>query len=284
MNKEESCLQLIDNGGSTLIYLKDSNVLKAPLLLGTNGMSEDDHDNQEYINQGNRTALQRESEVYERLGTHVSIAQYLGCSEEGILLKYYSRGNLQRYIKDQPEISTGNKARWILSLVEAYAHIHQRRVLVYDAALRNILISDDFTLKLIDFAQSTCIDMSADINTVADEDGMTAKCNIFDLGTLVYSIAVWEEFKCDLFETHFILPPIKSLPDTRTVFCGDIIRHCWSGGFENMEAVEREARPLLEDIMRADGQAKPPASIIETVCKGFSHLAAYFNYTVRYRT
>ena len=281
-----------DNGLTGFILHEGPHALKIPRVVTTHNMSESERDDEEYINEGNRELLRREGVVYQKLGSHGSIAEFLGISENGLLLKYYPRGNLKHYISKNPDISEKNKSTWILNLVEAYVHLHRCKILLYDAALRNLLISDDFTLKMIDFAQCTCFETEVDINTVIDEDGMSAKCNIFDLGVLIYSIVIWEEFKYDLFETKFkndpldirwVLPPLSELPNVEHVFCGELIGGCWSGRFKSMEEVEREARPLLEEALRAEKKAKLPMTIVETLRSAILQLLTYMNRTVRYR-
>ncbi|KAL9098785.1 MAG: hypothetical protein Q9163_005616 [Psora crenata] len=274
----------IGNGLFAIILREGENALKIPRQLSTRWMTDDNQrDEEEYINEGNRDALKREAEAYRRLGNHESIAQCLRISEEGILLKYYPRGDLKHYMKDHPDISRADKACWILSLVEGYAHLHRSNVLMYDAAPRNLLISDDFTLKMIDFGQCSCLDMDIDINTTADDDGMTARCNIFDLGSLIYSIAVWEEFDCDLMTKKWVLPSLSDLPTTEGLFCGNLIRKCWSGQFDSMEEVLREAQPLREDMLQSDGKAKAPATITDSLWSGIWHLLSYLNSAVRYK-
>ena len=281
--EDEVPLQFIGNGSFAFVYQVGPYALKVPHIIDTQDMPEGQRDNDEYVNQHNRDSIKREAVVYQRLGTHGSIAEFLSISDKDhLILKYYPLGNLERYMNSNPDNSKEDKATLILNLVAAYVHLHRYKFLLYDAALRNILISDDFKLKMIDFAQCTCFDTDLDINTVIDEQGMSAKCNIFDLGVLIYSIVTWKEFKFDLFDTNWIIPPLNDLPSLEHVFCGELIRGCWSGRFNSMEEVEQEARPQLEDVLRSKEKTTSSATFFQTLHLAISQFISYLNQSIGY--
>lgn len=90
------------------------------------------------------------------------------------------------------------KWHWILQATEIIARCHKKGILVFDVALRNFLLADDYSLRLIDFANSAPLPESMDI-TRADIDGCTAKLDLLHLSNIVYSIMTLQKFsvRCD---------------------------------------------------------------------------------------
>ena len=115
----------------------------------------------------------------------------------------YERGDLERYIKDEVEVGWSQKAGWILSIIKTILHFHNAKVLVDDMALRNILIADDLTLKVIDFGQCAPFPMDTDMTAVSD-NGLTAQADLFHLGCIIYSIVTRKRYECDLFMRGWI--------------------------------------------------------------------------------
>ena len=146
----------------------------------------------------NRDMLEFEKEVYMRLGRCDGIAERVKISKNGILLVLYKRGDLKSYIEHEAEIDRSQTAGWILSLPKMVPIFHKSKVLVDDMALRNILIADDLSLKMIDFGQCQPFPLDVDINAVSD-NGLTARADIFHLDYAIYSIVTWRRYECDLF-------------------------------------------------------------------------------------
>jgi hypothetical protein len=72
------------------------------------------------------------------------------------------------------------------------AACHDKKVLWFDIALRNILLADDWTIRAIDFANSTAEPLDADPNATSS-DGYTAKVEVLHLVNVIYSISRWNE-------------------------------------------------------------------------------------------
>jgi serine/threonine protein kinase len=130
--------------------------------------------NTEYINEINKEALKNERNIYERLGSHKGIIPCFKASDHGIELEFADQGDLESYIETAPEPPESLKTRWILSITEALTHVHSRRVFVDEIALRNILVCDG-QVKLADFGQSILLPLTADVDTICEND-LTAKC------------------------------------------------------------------------------------------------------------
>jgi serine/threonine protein kinase len=122
---------------------------------------------------------------------------------------------------------------WILQATNIIARCHQKRILVFDIALRNFLLADDLSLRLIDFANSAPLPESMGI-TLADDDGCTARLDLLHLSSIIYSIMTWQKFsvRCDS-ETEW--PKLDQMPDLEGLQCGQVIRNCWTRTYSTIQ-------------------------------------------------
>ncbi|KAL9594717.1 MAG: hypothetical protein Q9219_006881 [cf. Caloplaca sp. 3 TL-2023] len=220
-------------------------------------MAEEHREDGEYVNEVNRVTLEAEKAVYSRIGRCDGIAECINTSKDGILLALYERGDLESFIEKEPEVNRPLKARWILSIIKTLLHFHNAKVLVDDIALRNLLLADDLSLKMIDFGQCALLPVEIDINTASD-NGLTAQADIFHLGNVIYSIVTWKRYEHDLFMHGWTLPLLGDLPEVDGLFCGDIIRNCWSAKYTGMEQLYRDVRENLEHVFR---ESDPPKMV-----------------------
>lgn len=98
--------------------------------------------------------LEHEKRIYERLGGAPGIARYVGQSRNGMQLEYYPNGALSDYMASHKAPCLPWRWELILQATGAIAQCHERSVLVFDIALRNFVLADDLSLRLIDFGQS----------------------------------------------------------------------------------------------------------------------------------
>lgn len=68
------------------------------------------------------------------------------------------------------------------------AACHERKVLCFDIALRNILLADDMTIRAIAFANSTVVPLDADVQATAS-DGYSARVEVLPIANVLYSIS-----------------------------------------------------------------------------------------------
>ncbi|GAB1735544.1 hypothetical protein NU219Hw_g4122t1 [Hortaea werneckii] len=176
---------LIGSGSDGFIIRKGHHVLKIPKLYGylqPDGTIEADSDNDF---QSGR--LEIEKQVYERLHGAPGVAECIECTSNGILLMNYLNGTLSGFIARNSRPSMSRRWTWILQATEAIAGCHERGILVFDIALRNFLLPDDFSLRLIDFSNSSLIPKGENI-ALAEADGSTAKLDLLHLANVIYSI------------------------------------------------------------------------------------------------
>ena len=184
----------LGTGTNSIVLRRGPHALKIPKVRDSTTTSEEYREDEEYVNQGNREIFESEKAVYLRVGRFDGIAEYINISKDGILFTLYERGDLESYNKREVEVDGSRKAGWILSIIKTTLHFHNAKVLVDDMALRNILIADDLSLKMIDFGQCPLFPLDADINAVSD-NGLTAQADIFHLGCLIYSIVAWRRYE-----------------------------------------------------------------------------------------
>ncbi|KAI7154909.1 hypothetical protein KC349_g7352 [Hortaea werneckii] len=227
---------LLGNGSDGFIIRNGSHVLKILKLYGyvqPDGTIEADSDNDFQAGR-----LEIEKQVYERLHGVPGIAECVECTSNGILLKNYSNGTLSEHIARNPRPSMSWRWKWILQATKAIAGCHEKGVLVFDIALRNFLLADDFSLRLIDFSNSSLIPTAVDIEMV-EVDGSTAKLDLLHLANVIYSIWVWRDFKVDCaMESEW--PDLNRLPELQGFDGGFVVRKCWEMKYEAIEQMRRE--------------------------------------------
>jgi hypothetical protein len=216
--------KLLGDGADGFIILEGKHVLKIPRLLGrlgSDGKIDAHVDNELHFEH-----LEVEKEVYRGLHDVPGIAKGIECTSNGILLEHYSKGCSSDYIFSHDPPSMSWRWYWILKATDVIARCHEKGVLVYDIALRNFLLADDFSLRLIDFANSAPLPESMDIAR-ADIDGCTARLDLLHLSCIIYSIMTWQKFyvRCDS-ETEW--PNLDQMPDVDGLQCGQAIRNCWT--------------------------------------------------------
>ncbi len=239
----------LGTGTNSIVLLDGSHAIKIPKVRDLTSMPEEHRENQEYVNDVNRGMLESEKAVYLRVGRCDGIAECINISEDGIRLALYKRGDLEAYIESEAAVDRSRKAGWILSIIKTILHFHSSKVLVDDMALRNILVADDLSLKMIDFGQCPLLPLDADLNAASD-NGLTAQADIFHLGCVIYSIVAWQRYECNLFMRGWVRPLLRDLPNVDRLFCGDVIRKCWSAEYSSMEQLYCDAHESLEHVMR----------------------------------
>jgi serine/threonine protein kinase len=223
----------------------DNQVLKIPRLFGCsqgNGVIEADGDNHLHLEH-----LDLEKDIYERLRGVPGIANCIESNSDGILLEYYRNGSLGDCSSSQPPPAMAQRWNWALQAVECVARCHERRVLVFDIALRNFLLTDEFDLRMIDFANSSLLPVDEDVSK-ADVDGLTVKVDILHLANVVYSILAWREFSCRC-EEEAEWPSLDRMPDVSGMDCGEVIRDCWLMRYVSVQELAFELRKCAAKVV-----------------------------------
>ena len=231
-------------GQSGIVVRRGEHALKIAKIRDTLSLPRDKREDEDYMSHVAQEILQNEKRVYERVGNYSGIAECVELLPDGILLVFYSGGDLYRYISRNEELDWWRKRDWILSLIDTVAHLHDSRVLIDDLALRNLLVADDFSLKMIDFGQCAILSLDSDPST-ASVNGLTAKIDIFHLGCLIYSVAVWQTYENDFFDLDSQFPSLDDLPPVSYLPCADLLCKCWTGAYSNIHELRTDAHQTL---------------------------------------
>jgi serine/threonine protein kinase len=187
-----------------------------------------------------------ERNIYERLGNHKGIINYLGIADiktGAIRLAYAKQGDLSTYIRNHDMPCQSFRDGWIQLLVETFYHIYCCKVLHQDIKLNNILVDND-CLKVIDFANGALFPPDTDMETACADDPLS-RVDLLCLGCVIYSIASWQVFTYDYFEKDR-WPILEELPPTSHIPCGDIIEKCWNDKYSTIASLYEDVVAWLE--------------------------------------
>lgn len=218
-----------------IIRTGPTTVMKIPKLTETlhpDDSVEADEDNDWTVQ---KTAI--EEKFYQRLEGIPGIARCLGVSVNGIALEYYGNGDLEDYIRNHPPAPWSRRLDWITQIIETLSQIHARKVLVFDIALRNLLLADDMSVRLIDFANGSLL--PEDQEYLVDELETTDKVDMLHAANVIYSIVQWEKFQLDCV-TEAEWPSLQSLPPVHAIQLGDVISKMWKKQYTSILDVRRD--------------------------------------------
>ncbi|THY85539.1 hypothetical protein D6C92_08843 [Aureobasidium pullulans] len=182
-------------------------------------------------------SLEAEKAVYQRLEGVQGLANCLRVSSNGIELDHYQNGSLEDYMRVNDPPVWEQRLHWIMQLVDFVAACHEKRVLWFDIALRNLLLADDWTIRAIDFANSTALPLETDLAT-ADWDGYTEKLEVLHVTNVIYSISQWEKFQVNCVYAHE-WPLADSFPSTQHLDLGPIITKAWNHHYQTIAELRR---------------------------------------------
>jgi len=226
--------EIIAGGHSSVLILHSSDtVLKVPhktLVKGRDGSWMPDTVQDEL----NEAAYLNEFVAYIRLIGCRGIAEFRGSIADSLALKYYPAGSLEnRLVSSECSMPPlGLRLRWMSDAVHSINSCHEARILLYDIALRNFVITEDLTLLAIDFEQASIFPEDTNLETAEDHLGVTVRVDMFHLGCVLFSLATWK--KCHIecrSEEHW--PLLESLPCVTGIPWGYLIWSCWVKRFRN---------------------------------------------------
>ncbi|KAK3634891.1 hypothetical protein LTR56_015016 [Elasticomyces elasticus] len=195
---------LIANGlDGYIVRTEDEKVVrKIPKISGRvlgDGQKEYTHPDEDH-----REDIEYEKRVYERLAGLEGVTEVVGIDQNGISMVYYPDRDLENKIlgrglgRSTPPPSLDVRRRLAVMVTTAVAGCHDRVVLWFDVALRNVLLDGD-SVRLCDFANSMMVEPDVDI-AESDEAGYTLRVELLHLTNLVYSIMTWTKSTNESYE------------------------------------------------------------------------------------
>ncbi|KIW36770.1 uncharacterized protein PV06_11059 [Exophiala oligosperma] len=195
------------------------------------------------------SSLERERAVYRRLGNYPGIVHCynLSSTDHSIQMDLMKKGDLRHYLA-QLEIRPEKKIQlsWLANMAQTLGYIHDRRVIVADIRLDNLLLDDQLAIRFSDFGESTLMPLDWDLDG-DDDDGYSILTDLGQFGAVMFEIVTGQGCKFDLMQNWkdvgdpLTWPRRDTLPSTSDVWLGHIIEKCWTQGF-------RSAKDLAEEL------------------------------------
>lgn len=200
----------------------------------------------------NDAEIRAEREVYDRLGHHPNIAEFLGALDDSSIV--LERGQvLRNRLSEQTgalSIPLRTKYRWIKQAATGLQYLHDYNVIQADVGCRNMIIAHG-NLKLIDF-EGCSIDGEGPTSSYEwfsykpSTPRATVQTDIFALGCAMYEIVTGRPPHHGLKGMKNARERVERLyesnqfPDVASLPMGALMLDCWHGKFESMrEVVER---------------------------------------------
>lgn len=191
-------------------------------------------------------SIEDEKAIYRRLGDHPGIVRCYNPSSthHSIQMALMKNGDLQHYLA---ETRPGKKTQlsWLTEMAHTMAHIHNRRVIIADIRLDNLLLDDDLAVKFADFGESTLMPLDWSLDG-PDDLGCSILTDIGQFGAVMFEIVTGQSCKFDIIQDWKEVgdlptwPRRDSLPSTSDVWLGHIIEKCWTQGFRSANDLAAE--------------------------------------------
>lgn len=190
--------------------------------------------------------IEDEKAIYKRLGDHPGIVRCYNPSSTHhyIQMALMKNGDLEHYLAEK---RPGKKTQlsWLSEMAHTIAYIHNRRVIVVDIRLPNLLLDDDLAVKFVDFSESTLMPLDWSLDG-SDDDGHSILTDIGQFGAVMFEIVTGQSCIFDITEEWKepgdlpTWPRRDRLPSTSDVWLGHIIEKCWTQGFRSANDLAAE--------------------------------------------
>ncbi|KAI8648087.1 hypothetical protein LRP88_14878 [Fusarium phalaenopsidis] len=207
----------------------------------------------------------REAAVYQHLGNHPRILQFLGLKEldpgiHSLRLELAPLGNVRSYIKQHPDKppAIAIRLRMAANTAQGLAYLHSKQVQHCDLSCRNLMLFDDFQVKLGDFGASLiegrdfpetfCEETQYELPLRGREfkSRPARKRELFALGSAIYEITTWRRPWDGLgdgeVEARY---GREEFPEVDDNVAGSIITSCWEEKYDNADKVARDLEELI---------------------------------------
>ena len=210
--------------------------------------------------------VRREAHIYRHLGKHSSIIECLSDSDSQVDLIFAVNGDLEDYVKFQPDTPARLRLKFARQAAEAVAYVHSKGVIHGDLAARRFLLDEQLNVKLSGFTYASFIGENGlktkSYRHFLPKDKMTpntVKSDLFALGCTLYEIMKGKKSYAEIDEREILeLYKEKLFPDVDGLCCGDVILDCWnckfSSAVEILERIPVPAEPIATPAKQAGGR------------------------------
>ncbi|KAF2674071.1 kinase-like protein [Microthyrium microscopicum] len=242
--------RILGIGGSAIVSIYDENTVLKGYVVWLDGEEHMAFEKQEH----SRRALQRERQVYERLGFHPALLGYYGVVDvkeevHSLRLELAVNGDVRAFIRKNKMKSTRKRLSWAVGLASGLSHMHSHGIIHCDFSCRNIFITKDFSVKIGDFggaklddqepldSEEPCYELPLRGRTW--EERPYLKRELFALGCAIYEIMAWTKpfdgLSNEDVEARYSREEFPGLTD---VFGESVIRKCWEEEFNSADDVK----------------------------------------------
>ncbi|KAI9733643.1 MAG: hypothetical protein M1834_003245 [Cirrosporium novae-zelandiae] len=263
-----SCDSLISMGASGIVHTVDSSIaLKSPKAYT---VEMDDKDPRKEIElrrareeeKESRREITREKAFFEILDRepHPHIIQSFFFAPEGIFM-HRLQCNLELRLsperRDNPIICRKTEIQWIKGIASGAAWLEKKGFAHGDIRPGNILLDDQENVKLCDF--DCMVKMKEGLiafNTLflkPKEEIATSQTDLFAIASTAYNIItrnplfhpldLWNDDDYEEIERRLAA---SEFPPTNDLFCGFLIRKCWTDGYKSVADLAEEAKQIYD--------------------------------------
>ena len=214
--------RILGTGSSGVVILRNHSAVKLPISYLSGRYDDDDG------------VIQREKDIYLRLGKCGGVVPCLDLSGPGIDMVWMENGSLRDYL-NQHQVSKLQQLSWFREMAQTLSLIHDHRVIVADIDIRNFLVAKDMSIKFSDFTESSLLELACDMQATED-NGYSIYTDIGQFGAVMYEVITGQKCDFDLFKdqpqgpARAVWPRREHLPSTEDIWLGSIIEKCWTKG------------------------------------------------------
>lgn len=178
-------------------------------------------------------------------------------------LELAPKGNLRHFIEETREVPPIQRRLGIaITLAKAVAYLHSRGVIWGDLSTRNVLIFEDGSLKICDFASSSLENVYPEFGIHTYEPAYSPAMTedqvrelsmmqreLYALGSAIYEITTWKFPYADIEGDIWTVVESGTMP----VIADDnvareVIQQCWNLKYDSALAVANDLASILEKI------------------------------------
>jgi len=176
-----------------------------------------------------------------------------------LVMEYANRGSLKDLLHSDVAISNKNLLKIAIQIAEGVAYLHSRRIYYRDLKSMNVLITDDFDVKLCDFGVSKCVPDDSGAETVVGSPfwmapevqsmNYTSKIDVYSYGIILWELWSRKTPYSDIsgYSVKQIMYKVSNeglrpqIPEKCPETMCDLMKKCWDDN--------PDERPTFKDIL-----------------------------------